>query len=244
MRRAQQQAGIRNQESGDKNQNLPRFMPALGGPMPQASPRTARPADMPNDTQAQLQNHQADRMDQLSEAGQSLRSDEQSLQRMREQLEQAMRRGQEQGEQPGSQQGQQPQNQQSQQGQQGEQQGNQQSAHNSEGDRQLAEMLQSPGMQRAMQMADRLRQMRGQEGQPGQPQQSMSHATTPNSHGQTAPAAPEAELAKLDPATRNLILKMQPQLREELLQGMRDAGPEGYQKFIEDYFKRLSEVKK
>ena len=37
---------------------------------------------------------------------------------------------------------------------------------------------------------------------------------------------------------------MQPKLREELLQGMREAGPEGYQKFIDDYFKRLTEVKK
>ena len=53
----------------------------------------------------------------------------------------------------------------------------------------------------------------------------------------------EGELAKLDPATRNVILKMPPRVREELLQGMREEGPEGYRKFIEDYFKRLTEVK-
>jgi len=38
-------------------------------------------------------------------------------------------------------------------------------------------------------------------------------------------------------------MKMQPKLREELLQGMREEGPEGYRKFIQDYFKRLTEVK-
>jgi hypothetical protein len=36
---------------------------------------------------------------------------------------------------------------------------------------------------------------------------------------------------------------MPPRLREELLQGMRERGPDGYAKFIEDYFKKLSEVK-
>jgi hypothetical protein len=50
-------------------------------------------------------------------------------------------------------------------------------------------------------------------------------------------------LSKLDLNTRAAILKMQPQLREELLQSMREEGPEGYRKFIEDYFKRLTEVK-
>ena len=53
----------------------------------------------------------------------------------------------------------------------------------------------------------------------------------------------DAELATLDPAARSLILKMPPRVREELLQGMREEGPEGYRKFIEDYFKRLTEVK-
>jgi hypothetical protein len=37
---------------------------------------------------------------------------------------------------------------------------------------------------------------------------------------------------------------MPPRVREELLQGMREEGPEGYRKFIEDYFTRLTEEKK
>ena len=51
------------------------------------------------------------------------------------------------------------------------------------------------------------------------------------------------ELAKLDPATRTMIMKMQPRVREELLQGMREQGPDGYREFIRDYFKRLTTVK-
>ena len=35
---------------------------------------------------------------------------------------------------------------------------------------------------------------------------------------------------------------MPPRLREELLQGMREEGPEAYRKLIQEYFKRLTEV--
>ena len=41
-----------------------------------------------------------------------------------------------------------------------------------------------------------------------------------------------------------MLLKLPPRVREELLQGLRERGPEGYGPFIEDYFKRLTEVKK
>jgi len=53
----------------------------------------------------------------------------------------------------------------------------------------------------------------------------------------------EADLPDLDLATRTLILKLQPQIREELLQGLREEWPEGYKTFIRNYFKRLTEVK-
>lgn len=52
-----------------------------------------------------------------------------------------------------------------------------------------------------------------------------------------------AELNKVDPQTREILLKLQPRLREELLQGMQEEGPAGYREFIEDYFKRLTQVK-
>ena len=54
----------------------------------------------------------------------------------------------------------------------------------------------------------------------------------------------DALLCKLDPQTRAVLLQMQPKVREELLQGMKDDGPEAYRKHIQDYFRRLSEVKK
>ena len=49
-------------------------------------------------------------------------------------------------------------------------------------------------------------------------------------------------LEGLDLPTRTIILKMQPRIREELLQGMREEGPEGYRAFIRDYFRRLTKV--
>jgi len=51
-------------------------------------------------------------------------------------------------------------------------------------------------------------------------------------------------LDDLDPRTRATILQLPPRVREELLQGMKAQGPEGYQKFIQDYFRRLSAVPK
>jgi len=52
----------------------------------------------------------------------------------------------------------------------------------------------------------------------------------------------EKRLHELDPAMRTVILKMQPRVREEILQGMREQGPEGYRPFIREYFQRLTEV--
>jgi hypothetical protein len=52
-----------------------------------------------------------------------------------------------------------------------------------------------------------------------------------------------ADLAQLDLTTRTVILKMPPKVREELLQGLREEGPEGYRAFIRDYFQRLAKVK-
>ena len=51
------------------------------------------------------------------------------------------------------------------------------------------------------------------------------------------------ELEKVDVATRRVIMKMQPKEREELLQGLREDGPKGYQGFIRDYFQKLSRAR-
>lgn len=51
-----------------------------------------------------------------------------------------------------------------------------------------------------------------------------------------------ASLKELDERTRNLIMQMPLRVREELLQSMNERGPEGFQTFIQDYFRRLSEL--
>ena len=53
----------------------------------------------------------------------------------------------------------------------------------------------------------------------------------------------DTALPDIDLTTRTAILKLQPQIREELLQGLREEGPEGYRAFIRNYFKKLTEVK-
>ena len=103
----------------------------------------------------------------------------------------------------------------------------------------LSQMMQSPMMQQAMQMAARMRQV--QNGQ----RPNNAQASTGNLNGGTSPGGTikEEDLAKLTLEQRSILLKMQPQLREELLQGMREQGPEGYGPFIQNYFKRLTEVR-
>src|SRR5262249_21246090 len=110
----------------------------------------------------------------------------------------------------------------------------------------LAQMLRSQAMQQALDMANRMRGMQQsgrRHGQPNTPQSQM--ATTGNMHG-SPPAgfALDGELGKLDLETRKALLKLPPKVREELLQSRSEKGPEGYQEFIDDYFKRLSQGKR
>lgn len=42
---------------------------------------------------------------------------------------------------------------------------------------------------------------------------------------------------------RQVILRMQPKRREELVQGMREKAPQGYQRYVEDYFRALASVR-
>jgi hypothetical protein len=243
------EAGEGKPEAGDppdaKNnmdeEDEPLFEPALGGPRPKLDPRFAdkrprpmRNADAPQSpAQAQregLADRQFHRLEELNLSQQSLGIDVASLEALMEQLQQALggpESMQSEAASPMASQGEPP-----------------------TGQQNLSNLLQSPELQEAMALAQRLRQAQNAmaQGQPGQPQKGPAHTSRGMSLGNLTPTSTsgqivEVELSKLDPQTRSLVLKMQPKLREELLQGMREQGPEGYRKFIEDYFKRLSEVR-
>jgi hypothetical protein len=110
-------------------------------------------------------------------------------------------------------------------------------------------------MREAMAMAQRLQQLKAQAKNPQQAQpnqqanaQQKSPPTAPlpatqHQPGPTSPGSLEAALDGLDLESRTIILKMQPRMREDLLQGLREEGPDGYQKFVRNYYKRLAKVK-
>jgi hypothetical protein len=109
---------------------------------------------------------------------------------------------------------------------------------------QLRQMMQSQAMRQAMAMASRMRQARqmGQQAQ-GPRQPNASPMTAPAGEARLAPGGKE-DLSQLDPESRALILKLPPsRLRDELIQGMSEQGPEAYRAFIQDYFKRLTDTK-
>jgi hypothetical protein len=211
----------------DDDDEEPTYVPALGGPKPKIDPRYAkkmRPLTKKgqkgdkNDPEAErqdLQSRQSHNLDELDEAQQSLASDEQSLEQMMRQLQQAL----DQSGKPHS--------------------GQPHQGQDSEGLPSLADLLKSPLMQQALAMAGRMQRMQSQGNPPPGGQQPEGNMTGAQRNG----PAEEAELRKLDPDTRGKILRLPPRLREELIQGMQEQGPEGYQRFIEDYFKRLTEVK-
>jgi hypothetical protein len=124
------------------------------------------------------------------------------------------------------------------------------SPSNAPAGKELSQLMQSPALERAMAMAQRLRAAqaaaRGErEHAPSSPSQRSGRGAHP-AFGARGPRLDEQQieqqLRQLDPATRTMLLKMQPRVREELLQGMREEGPEGYRQFIREYFQRLTEV--
>ena len=51
------------------------------------------------------------------------------------------------------------------------------------------------------------------------------------------------ELGGIDLDTRTTIMQMQPKAREQLLQGLKEEGPEGYRRFIREYFRQLTKAR-
>jgi hypothetical protein len=217
-------------QAKDDDDKEPLDMPALGGPRQvpdkrfekKRRPLDKKPGDK-DDADAQrddLENRQNNRLRDLDEAQKSLASDQQTLEQMMRALEQAMQAN---GKPRG-----QPRNQ----GQPNEA---------DEAMDQLRQMLESPAMRAARAMMNRMQQGQASRSQPQN--QPPSPTQSPMSQQGNNPNVGSAELSNLPLATREAILKLPPRVREELLQGLREQGPEGYGPFIEDYFKRLTESK-
>jgi hypothetical protein len=220
-----------DKDDDDKEQT---FMPALNGERLKTDPRFAKkkrpvqrkPKDGKDDPaereREEMEARQADRAEDLKAAQEALGQDQQTLEQLMQQLQQSLQA-------------------------QGKANKGQPNDNPSEADQmaeQLRQMMQSPAMQAAMAMASRARQGPPRRPQPGQPQQpSPSQSARGNMDGSMQNARRDAELAKLDPDTRATLLKLPPRLRDELIQGMNEQGPEAYRAFIQDYFKRLTETK-
>ena len=111
---------------------------------------------------------------------------------------------------------------------------------------QLQELLEAQTTREALEMFRRLEQMLAQANDPTQPTNQPVPPTPPTEQPDLseigAVDAILVELDEFDLNARTVIMKMQPREREDLLQGLKEEGPEGYREFIRDYFKRLTKV--
>lgn len=221
-------------EDGEENEAMeeepPLFMPVLGGPQPKLDERFKEKmravakkkkkkgdSDGENDEQEELRSRQFQRLEELDMAAQALASDEQSLEEMFEAMQAAM---------PSE------------------------SSLTPEQMAQLREMMNGKNQQQARAMFERMQQMMAQAMQqagqePTQAQLPMPSALSPIGNQNGVIGGVEQIIVDLDDFDLNarvVIMKMQPKAREELLQGLREEGPEGYRQFIRDYFRRLTEV--
>ncbi|HCN06286.1 MAG TPA: hypothetical protein DIT01_00015 [Lentisphaeria bacterium] len=114
-------------------------------------------------------------------------------------------------------------------------------ANSLEAMQELAAMMNSEAMQQAKGMLQRLEQ--GDKRRPpkpgamGDPLAQLSEPIEGESMADILTG-----LISLDLNARTVIMKMQPRQREQMLQGLREEGPEGYRSFIRDYFQRLTRV--
>ncbi|MDA1039490.1 MAG: hypothetical protein O3A37_04270 [Planctomycetota bacterium] len=80
----------------------------------------------------------------------------------------------------------------------------------------------------------------GQQAGMEEPQGPAGRGPNDSDQPRTTPVGiADADRRGLDPAMRAAIEKLPPHVREPLLEGMRQQGPEAYRKVIEAYFKRL-----
>jgi hypothetical protein len=222
--------GKDGEENEEMEEEPPLFMPLLGGPVPKLDERFKKKmrtvakqkkkkgdSDAQDDKQQELRSRQFQRLEELDMAAQSLAADEQSLEEMFDAMQAAM---------PAD------------------------ASLTPEQMAQLREMMSGKNQQQARAMFERMQQMLAQAMQqtgqePTQAQLPTSSALSPIGNLDGVIGGVELILVDLDDFDLNnrvMIMKMQPKEREELLQGLREEGPEGYRQFIKDYFRRLTEV--
>jgi hypothetical protein len=111
---------------------------------------------------------------------------------------------------------------------------------------QLQQLLSAETTREALEMFRRLEAMLAQTDVPApsanQPPPPSQTTPTPDLTEIGAVDAILVELDEFDLNARTVIMKMQPREREDLLQGLKEEGPEGYREFIRDYFRRLTKV--
>jgi hypothetical protein len=214
-------------KDGDDDEDEPRFMPRLGGPRPKLDPRfdkKRRPMKKGDKEKGDDKDMDDAKRGDLDAAEKSLESDANTLEAMIEGLMN-----------PGK-------------GKQGKPQEGAESEAAAMA-RQLREMLESAQTREARMMAAAAKGLaqgmqKGQKGQQQKGPNMTAQATEGNLTGGESPASDQAGLGKLDPATRAMILKLPPsRFRDELVQGLNERGPEAYEAFIQDYFKRLTDSK-
>jgi hypothetical protein len=209
----------------------PLFMPNFDGEKQKLDPRfkdkqrptAKKKGDNANDSKARrdnLQDRQQHNLQDIDSAQKALEADAKSLEQMMRQLQQESQKlGQK--------------------GQQGEE-GQEEQSQNQQS---LRDMLQSAMMQKALRMAQRARQQSKQQGQTPSPIPNPN-GQQPNLNGMPPSANTEAVLSKLDLDDRRRLLALPPHIREDIIQGMKEEGPEAYRKFIQGYFRQLNELQK
>jgi hypothetical protein len=100
-------------------------------------------------------------------------------------------------------------------------------------------MMASEAMQRAMAMAGRAQQPGQGQGKP-KPGQPGGQPPSKAQAGIGQIVDQEPGLLNTDPKDRAALYKLPPNIRQPLLQGMQEKGPEGYQPLIDAYYRELS----
>ncbi len=123
--------------------------------------------------------------------------------------------------------------------------GSPQQASNPQATQQLSQLMNSPAMQQAMAMSQRMNEMQLPPSLARNATASLAQSQNNPEGAQSMSGAVEqilVELGETNPNAASLLMRMQPHQREDILQGLRQDGPKGYRRFIRDYFIRLSQA--